>query len=250
MKLALCPWRTAKRISITPSTRRVRCLRSCKHVRRDALTPALSRGRGSKPKTSILGLTFTLLPTLLSQQINKIRRADKGRQQTRRDLIREQHHSSAPVRHHQHHPARQGEHRYAASSDGIPSFWRYAAPSTQQNSVDQWSWWPWPSGTPPAVTARRVLALTPCRPHVRFRPSGRIVIQRRHGAQSPAARSLRSRNAPPDCRWRCTLSRRSSQDLRHPRIAARLQHHQQHGKGGAERHPGQQHPVRRKPAAA
>ena len=60
-------------------------------------------------KTSILGLTFTLLPTLLSQQINKIRRADKGRQQTRRDLIREQHHSSAPVRHHQHHPARQGD---------------------------------------------------------------------------------------------------------------------------------------------
>ncbi len=49
LKLVLCPWRTAKRISITPSTRRVRCLRSCKHVRRDALTAALSHRRGSKP---------------------------------------------------------------------------------------------------------------------------------------------------------------------------------------------------------
>ncbi|CCJ75320.1 Basic proline-rich protein precursor [Cronobacter muytjensii 530] len=38
--------------------------------------------------------------------------------------------------------------------------------------------------------------------------------------------------------------------LRHTRIAARLKHHQQHGKRRAERHPGKQHPVRREPAAS
>ncbi|MGU0055313.1 aminotransferase class III-fold pyridoxal phosphate-dependent enzyme [Enterobacter hormaechei] len=48
LKRALCPWHTAKKISITPSTQRVRCLRSCKMFG-SMPTPASPTGRGSKP---------------------------------------------------------------------------------------------------------------------------------------------------------------------------------------------------------
>lgn len=59
LKRALCPWRTAWKISITPSMLHVGCLRSCD----DFASPT---GRGIQ------------LTALLSQQIDKIWRADKG----------------------------------------------------------------------------------------------------------------------------------------------------------------------------
>ena len=57
--------------------------------------------------------------------------------------------------------------------------------------------------------------------------------------------------APNDHLRRGAVSRAGNprQNLRHARIAAGLQHHQQHSEGGAERHPRQQHPVRRETAA-
>lgn len=82
LKRALCPWRTAWKISITPSMLHVGCLRSCD----DFASPT---GRGIQ------------LTALLSQQIDKIWRADKGRQQPRWDLEWKQHHPPTPVSEHQ-----------------------------------------------------------------------------------------------------------------------------------------------------
>lgn len=59
----------------------------------------LSRKRFIRP--GVQGRYMEKLTALLSQQIDKIWRADKGRQQPRRDLERKQHHPPTPVSEHQ-----------------------------------------------------------------------------------------------------------------------------------------------------
>ena len=100
LKRALCPWRTAWKISITPSMLHVGCLRSCDPawfvgcgvnalsdlrsgpfvgpIRRASVASGIRCRVNALSVQGVQGRYMEKLTALLSQQIDKIWRADKG----------------------------------------------------------------------------------------------------------------------------------------------------------------------------